>query len=298
MTTDNSPRLIDHLVFPVTDIAIARERFEKLGFVVAPDGLHPFGTENCCVFFPDGTFIEPIGIAQRETTEIAAAKGNTMVQAVLAYRFRRGVEGFSHVVLKTADASADHKAFTKLAMSAGKMVRFGRSFETPEGEKGRVSFKLAFAGDKRAPDAQFFSCEVVNPPKVDRSPLYAHANGAVRLKEIVIAEPNPSDFQYFLQDLFGVREMDNHSFGIEIITGNAKVSVLSAAGVKAFLGLDIDERERGLRHTAAVLGVKDLAKTKALLDSAGVETIEKPGRIIVAPETGQGAAIAFEEDAS
>ncbi|MEO1399011.1 MAG: VOC family protein, partial [Pseudomonadota bacterium] len=40
------PRSIDHLVFPVADIGAARERYTQLGFTVAPDGKHPFGTEN------------------------------------------------------------------------------------------------------------------------------------------------------------------------------------------------------------------------------------------------------------
>jgi len=74
-----TPRTIDHIVLPVADINVARERYERLGFTVAPDGKHPFGTENCCVFLEDGTFLEPLGIAQRETCEAKAIKGHTFV---------------------------------------------------------------------------------------------------------------------------------------------------------------------------------------------------------------------------
>ena len=53
MTKISLPRVLDHLVLPVIDIDVARSRYQSLGFTVAPDGRHPFGTENCCVFFED-----------------------------------------------------------------------------------------------------------------------------------------------------------------------------------------------------------------------------------------------------
>ncbi|RUT98898.1 VOC family protein, partial [Mesorhizobium sp. USDA-HM6] len=52
-----SPHPLDHLVLPTRSLEIARQRLSSLGFVVAPTGLHPFGTENACVFFADGTYL-------------------------------------------------------------------------------------------------------------------------------------------------------------------------------------------------------------------------------------------------
>ena len=54
-----SPRPLDHLVLPTRSLEIARQRLSALGFVVAPTGVHPFGTENACVFFAGGTYLEP-----------------------------------------------------------------------------------------------------------------------------------------------------------------------------------------------------------------------------------------------
>ena len=48
-------RSLDHLVLPVVDIRTARKRLTELGFTVAADARHPFGTENACVFFQDET---------------------------------------------------------------------------------------------------------------------------------------------------------------------------------------------------------------------------------------------------
>ena len=69
-------RILDHAVLPVESLEVARARFSALGFTVAPDGVHPFGTENACIYLADGTFLEPLGIAQREDCEATARKGN------------------------------------------------------------------------------------------------------------------------------------------------------------------------------------------------------------------------------
>ena len=295
MTDIDSARLIDHLVLPVANIDVARERYENLGFVVAPDGKHPFGTENCCIFFKDGTFLEPLGIAHRETCEAKALKGNSFVANDQAYRFRRGIEGFSHLVLKSVDAKADDKLFKKSGFSGGKMVRFGRSFKTPAGESGRVSFHLAFAADKRSPDSGFFTCEVKDPPQVDRSPLMAHENGVVGLKEVVLSEPNPTDFQYFLQVYLNQRHMEADSFGMSFAAGNGQITVLSPEGLNAFYGLEGTRLERGMRFEAFVLAVENLANMKAMLDQRSIGYRQLPHRLVVDAAPGQGAAIVFEE---
>ncbi len=60
---------LDHLVLPVTNIDLARERLGRLGFTVAAEGRHPFGTVNACVFFADKTYLEPLGVASAKECE-------------------------------------------------------------------------------------------------------------------------------------------------------------------------------------------------------------------------------------
>ena len=295
MKKDMTPRTLDHLVLPVANIDTARERLNALGFNVAPNGLHPFGTENCCVFFKDGTFLEPLGIAHRETCEAKALKGNTFVANDQAYRFRQGIEGFSSIVLKTDDAKADDKLYKSDGISGGKMVRFGRAFKTPDGQSGRVSFHLAFAADPRSPDSHFFTCQVLDAPKVDRSALQAHENGVVGISEILMSESNPTDFQYFFQTYLNQREMDVDSFGMSFETTNTKISVLSPAGLKAFFGLDVNCHERGMKFEAAILSVKSISITAALLSKNGVIHHTMRDRLVVPPAEGQGTTMIFEE---
>ena len=289
------PRSLDHLVLPVSSVERARRRYESLGFTVAPEGIHPFGTENCCVFLGNDTFLEPLAVRRREDAEAAALDGNTFVQRDLAYRFRRDIEGFSHVVLKSHDAEHDDADYRRAAMSAGSMVRFEREARDHTGAAAKAAFALAFAGDLRAPDAGFFSCEVVSSPHLDRLALETHPNGALALTNVVLSEPNPTDFQYFLQDLFDQRRMDDNSFGIEFQLANAKVAVATPTGLSAFYGLERTSPERGLLHQTFVVAVRDLSRTRALLAAANVDAVDIGPRLLVPWAPGQGTALLFEE---
>ncbi len=295
MTEISPPRTLDHLVLPVIDIDVARNRYQSLGFTVAPDGRHPFGTENCCIFFKDDTFLEPLGIAQRETCEAKAIRGNTFVANDQNYRFRRGNEGFSHLVIKSDDARADHAAFKAAGMSGGKMVRFSRAYKDSAGNKQKVSFHLAFAADRRSPDSGFFACEVLQPPPGGRGALVEHENGVTGIKEVVLSEVNPTDFQYFFQMFLDQREMDVDSFGMSFDLNTSKVTVLSPHGMQAFYGMEAEKRERGMRFAAFVLAVNNLAHVKSLLTANNIVFEERQGRIFIAPTAGQGTTIIMEE---
>ena len=119
-----TPRQIDHLVLPVTELSVACARLSELGCTVADDARHPFGTENCCVFLADGSYLEPLGIANREECEAAARDGNVFVARDQAFRFRRGPDGFSAIAMATGDAWADDQRFSAAGLSAGSVLEF------------------------------------------------------------------------------------------------------------------------------------------------------------------------------
>ena len=100
---------LDHLVMPTADLAVARARLNALGFTVAPEGVHPFGTANCCVYFPGGTFLEPLAVRDAEAVAAAIEGGNVFVARDRLFRAAQGDEGLSALVLATDDADADHE---------------------------------------------------------------------------------------------------------------------------------------------------------------------------------------------
>ncbi|WP_026481685.1 VOC family protein [Ahrensia sp. 13_GOM-1096m] len=288
-----SAKFFDHAVLPVESLEVSRERYQALGFTVAADARHPFGTENACVFFSDDTYLEPLGIAQREDCEATATKGNVFTKLDQTYRFRVGQDGFSAVAFKTNDADADHKTFQKLGISAGKKLSFGRNFVDGNGKKERASFKLSFARDDRAPDATFFTCERINTPNVDRSSLTSHANGVTGIKEIILSEFVPSDFQYFLQPVIGNRDTPSHSFGMEITSANVNFNVLTPEGLTAMFGATRQTLDRGLRLEGIVFAA-DKSALLAALKQGNIEYRDSGRYIIVPAANGQGAFFAFE----
>ena len=292
------PRVIDHLVLPVTDIDVARSRYEALGFTVAPTGQHPFGTENCCIFFSDNTFLEPLAVAHRETCEKHARRGNSFVRNDQDYRFRCGDEGLSHMVIKSSDAKSDNSMYRREGIGGGNMVKFSRAFKTPSGDSGRVSFHLAFAQDSRSPDAGFFSCEVINPPVVDRSALKRHDNAVVGIKEIILSEQNPTDFQYFFQSYLDQRLMDADSFGMSFETETGLIRVLTPVGMKALYNVETERTDRGMRYELFVLASSDLDETRNHLTKAGISFSDQNGQLAIAPAPGQGVPILIEESNS
>ncbi|MBP2237928.1 catechol 2,3-dioxygenase-like lactoylglutathione lyase family enzyme [Sinorhizobium kostiense] len=286
-------RPLDHLVLPVADLGRARRRLTDLGFTVAENARHPFGTENACVFFSDDTYLEPLGVASREECEAAALDGNVFVARDQAFRFRQGPEGLSAVVLATPDAAEDHIRFRAHGISGGDMLEFSRPMRLPDGREGLGSFRLAFAADLRSPDFFLFSCQRIRALPVDSATLHRHENGVLGIAEVILSEPNPTDFQYLLQECLDEREVSAHSFGMDIQAGNAKLNVLNPAGMAAFFGRSINSAERGLRGRAVVFRVGDLEATRALFAQNDIEFAEMGGRLIVPEAPGQGVIFAF-----
>lgn len=296
--TIKSARNIDHLVLPVAGLDASVELLAILGFTVAPQGDHPFGTSNVCCYLSDGTFLEMLAIDDRETYEQAARNGNVFVARDLAWRFRNGAEGMSALVLATDDALADDADYRANGICGGDILNFSRPFKTPEGQEDEAAFQLAFAADLRAPDVFFFACQRVHVPSVDRSSLQNHANTVISIQEIVFSEENPSDFQYLLQTVFGQRDVNAHSFGLDIAAGNTNISVLTPTGLRDFYG--VEERDshacqRGLRLEAVCFKVRSLDEILRCLNHQNIAYIMRNGRVIVHPALGQGGIFAFEE---
>ncbi len=289
----NVPRPIDHVVLPTAKLAAARARLTKLGFTVAPEGRHPFGTKNACVYFADGTFLEPLATAGERRQIEAARKGNVFAARDLAHRFRRGEEGFSAVVFGTEDAEADHAAFVEEGYSAGSMLEFQRDFIDAEGRKDKAAFRLAFAADLRAPDCFFFTCQRIGVPNVDRTALQRHENGAARLKAVVLAAPDPFSFGHLIRTVSNSEIDTFHDNRYSLPVPNGRIEMVTNQTLNENYGM-LSANDRGLQARAIVFGVADLKATQSYLRSKGFDCEKYRGRVIVLPAPGQGAIFAFE----
>lgn len=283
---------LDHLVLPTHSLDVARARLTALGFVVAPTGIHPFGTENCCVFLADGTYLEPLAVGDEQVAAKAIADGNVFVARDRAYRDSNGDEGFSAIVLGTGNADADHARYVDAGISAGDMLGFSRAFTDPAGKSDIASFKLAFAAGAEATDAFLFACERVNAPDVDRTALQAHANGATGIVEILAVSDAPGKQHGLISVAVDDPAADGQG-GIFPLP-NADLSVLDRAAFTARFGLPAGA-PTDLRFAAVVFSVRNADVTSRLLAANSVQHDIAGNDIVVRRAPGQGAAFIFRE---
>jgi len=288
---------IDHLVLPVADLAVSRARYEQLGFQVQDDRQHPFGTANCCIMFANGTYLEPLAVGNREELEKAIVARNVFVSRQDAYRFRHD-EGFAMLALKTEDAQADHRAFCEFGYAAGEPFAFERMATAPDGSETRIGVRLAYAEDHRAPDCTLFTCQHLSPDILWTRENSIHGNQSIGVTAVYMSEPNPADFQYYLETLSGQRDIRSSSSGIEAEMGEGSVSILTPYALNALFGVAAGRQGfqgRGLQLRGFSLAVPDIESLISGLSSRNVEYRQLGSRIIVDPAPGQGAFICFEE---
>ncbi|MEP9374230.1 VOC family protein [Mesorhizobium sp. KR1-2] len=294
MSITASPRELDHLVLPTAALGTARTRYEALGFTVSPVGVHPFGTENACVYLADGTFLEPLVVGDTAKAAEAVAAGNVFVARDRAFRELNGAEGLSAVVFSTRDADADHDAFVRAGVSAGPRLDFSRPFVDASGKADTASFRLAFAAEAAVPGTFFFTCERANAPKVDRSALQAHANGARRIAAVVACADESGSHRKFFETVAGAPVAAQSPGRLEVSLPNAAITVEDGAGFAAEFGLDVPSSSP-LWLAAVVFGVASLTQTENLLRANVIEFDHRDNRLIVPPAPGQGAVFVFEE---
>jgi len=281
---------LDHLVLPTQSLDVARARLTSLGFVVAPTGVHPFGTENCCVFLADGTYLEPLAVGNDQAAAKAIAEGNVFVARDRLYRETLGGDGFSAVVLGTANADADHSRFVEAGLSAGEVLSFSRAFIDQAGKSETASFKLAFAAGSKATNAFLFACERINAPDIDRTALQAHANGATGIVEIVAVSEAPSAQARLISTVAGSKQESGAVFDLP----NARLTVLDHAAFTARFGVSAGAPTE-LRFAAVVFSVRSADATVSLLAANAIPHDIAGNEIVVQPASGQGAAFIFRE---
>lgn len=292
-TMTAGPYPLDHLVLPTASLDVARARLVSLGFVVAPTGIHPFGTENCCVLFEDGTYLEPLAVGNGQAVAKAIADGNVFVARDRAYRDRCGNEGFSAVVLGTENADADHARYIEAGLSAGDMLGFSRAFTDAAGKSDTASFRLTFASGTGATDAFLFACERINAPKVDRTALQIHPNGATGIIEVVAVSDEPSKQHRLI--LIATR---SPAAGQESSTAvglpNATLTLLNPVAFETRFGIPAGAPSE-LRFAGIVFSVRRADTVAKLLAASSVEHEIRGNDIVVRPASGQGAAFIFRE---
>lgn len=289
-----SARKIDHLVLPVASLDGARSRLSALGFTVAADAYHPFGTANACVFLEDGIYLEPLAISDRRKAGSAAKRGNVFTDRDLAFRGRRGRQGLSAMAVSTDDAAADHQRYLASGISAGEPLEFARAVTSPGGEVKEASFRLAFAAAEGAPNFFAFSCQRVVSLPQDLDALRLHSNAVSGIKEVVMTGEGSVAEAALLEQVIGAPAVFGDS-EMRVAAANAGLRIIDAGRLQHEFGTGVEPMATGLFAQAIIFQTADLAVTEITLAANDVAFIRRDGRVLVAPAPGQGVLFGFEE---
>ena len=288
-------RLIDHYVLVAERLSDARDRYRRMGFNVAPDGVHPFGTHNANMYFRDGPMIETLAIADHVKYAEAIESGNTFVRNDAAFRNARGDDGFSHVVATSNNADKDHMDFLERGVSGGDLVLFSRKFEQPDGTLDTVAAKLAFATHPKAASGYFFVCEDVVTPEIDRSSLLDHENGALGAKYVISCTCEPSTYSDSYRELFGSTDVIVCDQTVDCVVPNGRVSIVTPEGLSQEYGVEQRRVGTDLLHVGLIFEVSDLSITEALFIRNQVSFERYYDRLIAQPTSELGFFFGFEQ---
>ena len=145
--------------------AVRGRRLTALGFTVAPDGLHPFGTANCCVYLRGRHVPGAAGRQRPRKSERLGASGKRLHRARrrLPDECRGG--GVFRPRVRHAGCRRGSCRFVRAGFSAGNILEFSRPFADASGKSAVATFRLAFAADPEAPDIFVFTCQRLNVPQ-------------------------------------------------------------------------------------------------------------------------------------
>jgi glyoxalase-like protein len=283
-------RKFDHLVLCAANLDRARAFYASIGFTLTPRALHPFGTANSLAQL-QGNFLELLSVA--DAALIPKVEPGKFGFAAYNEAFLKKREGFSMLVFATSDAAADAAEFKKNRLSDYDVFHFGRQATLPDGSKAQVDFSLAFVTNPAMPEAVFFTCQQHAPQYFWWPEFQRHANGALRIAEVVMWAGRPDDHRSFLESLMQAPARLSPA-GLSIGEGDECLTVLNPSGLAdRFPEIPRPGPGEAPRFAAYGIEVADLATVRTLLAAAGMAFRSTPRSLVLPPSAALGTAIEF-----
>jgi hypothetical protein len=282
------PRRLDHLVICVHDLAKAAGDWERLGFILTPTGVHPFGTSNRLAMFGNN-FLELLAVT--DVAAVPRAAPGHFSFAAHNQDFLRDREGMSMLALHSTDSHAEAARFRAADIGSYAPFDFGRDAVLPGGGVARVGFSLAFATDAKMPGIAFFTCQQRHPPELFWKAEYQkQPNGALRVVEVLMSAPEPAQHRAFLERLTeGTAELAPGR--LTVGERGDRITVLGPSELARRLpGCTIDGQPR---FCAARLAVSDLDATSRVLKHNGVAFEVINNALLTPPTAMHGLALEF-----
>src|SRR5215212_10914133 len=175
---------IDHAVVMVRDLDQAAANWKRLGFTISPRGTHSakMGSGNYTIML-DPDYIELLGV-------LAETEHNAPAPAFLA---KRG-EGIERIAFTAIDSAAGAEEIRARGYAALGPTDFERPVTMPDGSLSAAKFRVFQWPIEEAPaGVRIFACQHKTRETVWIPELMKHANGAQRLRQVLIVTPEPAE---------------------------------------------------------------------------------------------------------
>ena len=274
---------IDHAVVMVQDLDKAAENYRRLGFTVSPRGTHSthMGTGNYTIMF-DPDYMELLGV-------LAPTEHNAPARAFLD---KRG-EGIERIAFTAVDSTAGAEEIRTRGLTPIGPTDFERPVTLPDGTVSAAKFRTFMWPTAEAPGGvRIFACQHKTRETVWIPELMKHANAAKRIKQTLIATPEPANEAAHLGRLIDRESKAETDGAVTVPSGGDRADfvylTLDQLG-KRYPGVPLAGlSDRG--GAALVLVSGDLAATEKALGSAAVRS---GAAVCVPPAKANGSLLAF-----
>ncbi|MEP1441804.1 MAG: VOC family protein [Hyphomicrobiales bacterium] len=278
-------RGVDHLVLPVPSLDVARQRYEALGFTVNKDGIHPFGTSNCCVFIENGVYLEPLAVHD-EAVIAEKISQNSFVGLDSKYRALIGDNGLSAISIQSNDAEADIKHFTGPYENGPSTLKFSRKAIHPDGTEDTLSVDGAFCLNPDFPALSLFTCQWQGDPsvisKIKTAPK--HANTVVATIGVELSSNDMPNALAYLGHAFGADFTRQDDDSYDFAAPNCHIKLIKG--------------DQPLHAVAVTFSVTSLEAVGTCLEKSKIAYDSSGDTIKVAAALGQGVTMQFTERTS
>lgn len=277
---------INHLVLAGRDLEAMRSHYQALGFTVTARGQHPFGTGNAIVQL-QGTYLELLAVTNPQDVPEHRAGNFSFAAFNRDYLVRH--EGFSMIVLDTADARADIEAWHAAGLQTYAPFDFSRMAKMPDGTDVKVGFSLAFASHPAAPWLGLFACQHYRPKYYAQPQYLEDANSAWTVQDVWIVGETAMDLARYIRTVTGADSVSEGPDGIAFQTRTGAIVLARPHAFEAAFGAAPPHPEDG-PHLAGFT-----VACRALDRLAELPRAKTGSRHVLAPANNFGAAIGFVE---
>jgi hypothetical protein len=273
---------IDHAVVMVKELDKAAENWKRVGFTISPRGAHSvhMGTGNYTIMF-DPDYMELLGV-------LTETEHNAPARAFLA-KHGDGIERIAFTAIDSAAGAEEIRARGFVPIGP---TDFERPVTMPDGRISTAKFRTFQWPTAEAPGGvRIFACQHKTRETVWIPELMKHANGARRLRQVLIASPEPAKDAAHLSRMIDREPRTEPDGTIAVPSGSHRADFIFLTRdqlAKRYPGISLAGlSERG---GAGLVIAADLAATEKALGSAGIRS---GSAICVPPAAANGTLLAF-----